>query len=179
MGQDHNNYRVRVRYRLKSIYLANLLTADQMYETVSYSWNSINLRYKHFGEGFSHMHKNSNSEQIKAQLVQSKKVRVDEGTLNNLINQPDGSTQLIFLLSDAAAFIQNVKADKHLNALSISFANLDQITAMNRNTIVVSQNEIPGPLAIVNTSWEDVAKMVMWECVLQVEENQRYSATEG
>jgi hypothetical protein len=45
LGQDNQTYQLGVRYRLKSIYLANLIAAEQKYKVTGHSWNSIKLAY--------------------------------------------------------------------------------------------------------------------------------------
>jgi hypothetical protein len=45
LSQDQQTYRVAVKYRLKSIYLANLLTWDKRLKLTGHAWNKIGLQY--------------------------------------------------------------------------------------------------------------------------------------
>jgi hypothetical protein len=45
LGQDNQTYRLGVNYRLKSIYLASLIAAEQKYKVTGHSWNTIDLAY--------------------------------------------------------------------------------------------------------------------------------------
>ena len=84
---------------------------------------------------------------------------------------------LIFLLSDADTFIEQVKNEISVSNVKLFETNLDKIEFLSADMIAVCRNEIPGPLAIASVSWESVAKIILWDCVVQVEMNQFYTAT--
>ena len=46
ISQNNQDYKVSIRYRLKSIYLANLLIVDQTYKLQDFSWNTIVLDHR-------------------------------------------------------------------------------------------------------------------------------------
>jgi hypothetical protein len=46
ISQDHQTYLVAVKYRLKSIYLANLLTWDKRLKLTGHAWNKIGVQYQ-------------------------------------------------------------------------------------------------------------------------------------
>jgi len=109
-------------------------------------------------------------------LVNSKKVRIDRHDLEELTKFQEGVRQLIFLLSDRDGFVRDMKVQFPSWTLFESDLAFKTVKNLAPQSVMICKNEVAGPLAFLNISWESVVKILSWPSIIQVEKTQRYTA---
>ena len=109
---------------------------------------------------------------ISAALHGTGKVRMSEERLKTMMDEKTSSENLLILIKDVPEFILTITETPGFDHVRVLVAEtgLEKTTAVAENQILIFRDELPGPLAKVNLSWEQLPEIVSWECVETVDE---------